>query len=416
ATIGAGYSGGLTGTGLTGNVSYSENNINGTGNGASVRLERGARYGNAQISTSIPYFGKTEQSQKYSIGATILVNGQTNYYPVDTLPSSAGSNVIGGSGSNNVIGSGAILGAVPVTLVPLDQANPNAVGGVVSTYQASSAGVTLSVGRRLTDYVRVSTGLNLEQVASSVTVPAPYVFSGATSIGPIVQATPGPISSVLGGTVSGSQALGVNAPSIATIDSTRPFNLRSLTVGINADTRDDIFNPRRGYTLALSDEFSGRAVGSDFNYTLPVFDATRFWPILRTATFGTHLRVGASTGAIPANRLYTFSDQELRGYSDVFYGTEEALFQAEIRVPVTADKKFSIATFFDDGAVRIRGAAPVYDAFGNLVSTPNNYTFYPDVGIGVRFDVPQLGLRTLRLDFAHGTRGSHTAFGIGQSF
>ncbi|MBV8354762.1 MAG: hypothetical protein JO101_05550, partial [Candidatus Eremiobacteraeota bacterium] len=77
---------------------------------------------------------------------------------------------------------------------------------------------------------------------------------------------------------------------------------------------------------------------------------------------------------------------------------------------------FSIATFFDDGAVRIRGAAPVYDAFGNLVSTPNNYTFYPDVGIGVRFDVPQLGLRTLRLDFAHGTRGSHTAFGIGQSF
>ncbi|MBV8354687.1 MAG: BamA/TamA family outer membrane protein, partial [Candidatus Eremiobacteraeota bacterium] len=307
ATIGAGYSGGLTGTGLTGNVSYSENNINGTGNGASVRLERGARYGNAQISTSIPYFGKTEQSQKYSIGATIFVNGQTNYYPVYTLPSSAGSNVIGGSGSNNVIGSGAILGAVPVTLVPLDQANPNAVGGVVSTYQASSAGVTLSVGRRLTDYVRVSTGLNLEQVASSVTVPAPYVFSGATSIGPIVQATPGPISSVLGGTVSGSQALGVNAPSIATIDSTRPFNLRSLTVGINADTRDDIFNPRRGYTLALSDEFSGRAVGSDFNYTLPVFDATRFWPILRTATFGTHLRVGASTGAIPANRLYTFS-------------------------------------------------------------------------------------------------------------
>ncbi|MBV8152258.1 MAG: BamA/TamA family outer membrane protein, partial [Candidatus Eremiobacteraeota bacterium] len=202
ATIGAGYSGGLTGTGLTGNVSYSENNINGTGNGASVRLERGARYGNAQISTSIPYFGKTEQSQKYSIGATIFVNGQTNYYPVYTLPSSAGSNVIGGSGSNNVIGSGAILGAVPVTLVPLDQTNPNAVGGVVSTYSASSAGVTLNVGRRLTDYVRVSSGLNLEQVASSVTVPAPYVFSGATSIGPIVQATPGPISSVLGGTVS----------------------------------------------------------------------------------------------------------------------------------------------------------------------------------------------------------------------
>ena len=35
AQIGAGYSGGITGTGLTGQVSYTQNNINGTGDGAS---------------------------------------------------------------------------------------------------------------------------------------------------------------------------------------------------------------------------------------------------------------------------------------------------------------------------------------------------------------------------------------------
>jgi hypothetical protein len=30
--------------------------------------------------------------------------------------------------------------------------------------------------------------------------------------------------------------------------------------------------------------------------------------------------------------------------------------------------------------------------------------------------VPQLGLHTLRLDFAKGTLGTHTSFGIGQTF
>ena len=47
AQIGAGYSGGLTGTGLTGTLSYSQNNINGSGNGASINLQRGARLSSA---------------------------------------------------------------------------------------------------------------------------------------------------------------------------------------------------------------------------------------------------------------------------------------------------------------------------------------------------------------------------------
>jgi outer membrane protein insertion porin family len=40
AQIGAGYSGGITGTGLTGQISYTQNNINGTGDGGSIRFER----------------------------------------------------------------------------------------------------------------------------------------------------------------------------------------------------------------------------------------------------------------------------------------------------------------------------------------------------------------------------------------
>ena len=416
ATIGAGYSGGLTGTGLTGNLSYSENNINGTGNGASIRFERGARYGNAQVSLSIPYLGNTPKTQKYSLAGTLFVNGQTNYYPVYQLPGVAGSNIIGGSGTN-VIGNGAgIIGAIPVTLVPLNPSNPTLVSGVVSTYQASSSGVTFTAGRRLSDYLRTSLGVNVEQVASSVTVPAPYFFASSVA-SPILSSSPlNPVSNVLGGVVSGSEALGVNAPSIANINSTAPYKLRSLVLGLSDDTRDDVFNPRRGVNVSLAEELSGRAITSDFNYTLTTVDAAKFFPVFSNATIGIHGVAGASTGAIPPNRLFTFSDQQLRGYNNVFYGTDELLFQAELRYPVTKDRKFTVAVFFDDGGVLIRGAQPIYDAFGNLILNPGRFTFYPDAGIGLRFDIPQLGLRTLRLDFARGNQGFHTAFGIGQSF
>ena len=415
ATVGAGYSGGLTGTGLTGNLSYSENNINGTGNGASVRFERGARYGDAQISMSIPYLGNSAKSKRYSLGATLFTNGQTNFYPVYALPNGAGSNVIGGSGGNGLIGSGGgVLGAIPVTLVPLNPTSPLTVPGVVSNYKASSSGITFNLGRRFSDYFRTTLGLNIERVASSVTVPAPYVFTNGQT--PLLSTPTNPATSLLGGVVSGSQALGVNAPSIANIDSTKPFNLRSVVLGLNDDTRDDVFNPRHGSNASISEEVSASIFSSDFNYSLTTLDVSKFFPVLQNSTFGLHAAIGGSTGAIPPNRLYTFSDQQLRGYGTVFYGTDDVLFQAEMRYPITKDRKFSVAAFFDDGGVEIRGAQPVYDAFGNVILNPGKFTFYPDAGLGIRFDVPQLGLRTLRLDFARGNQGFHTAFGIGQSF
>jgi len=52
----------------------------------------------------------------------------------------------------------------------------------------------------------------------------------------------------------------------------------------------------------------------------------------------------------------------------------------------------------------------------NTTTDLNAFTWHSDLGIGVRFDIPQLGLRTLRLDYAKGSLGSHISFGIGQAF
>jgi len=100
-----------------------------------------------------------------------------------------------------------------------------------------------------------------------------------------------------------------------------------------------IFNPRRGINLTLSDEISNKALGSDFNYQLITLDGARFFPAPHNSTLGLHLKFGTSTGAIPTNKLYIFSDQELRGYSNPFYGTDILLGQAALRVPLTPDRK-----------------------------------------------------------------------------
>ena len=401
AQVGAGYSGGLTGTGLTGNISYSQNNVNGTGNGASIRLEKGSQVGDAQISFTVPYLGNTEQSNKYSLGVTLFTQAQTNYYPVYLNTPAPAPGI-----TATPIPNGA---PVPVSIVPANATNYQLVSGVASTYKSASTGLSTTLGRRLSDYTRVSLGANVQEVSANATVPAPYYFPVNQALNPLAIATESPV-----GSTSASSAIGITAPSLAQIDSTQPYALHSLVLGIGADTRDDIQNPRYGWNTSVSDEYSSRAIGSAFDYTQYVFDAAKFIPFFRGSTIALHARYGGSTGAIPTNKLFTFSDQQLRGYTNPFYGTNEQLYQAELRYPLTADRKFSVVLFGDSGAMEIRGGTQINS--DGTTTALGSYVFHDDVGLGVRFDVPQLGLRTLRLDYAHGTQGSHISFGIGQSF
>jgi outer membrane protein assembly factor BamA len=406
AQIGAGYSGGLTGTGLTGTLSYSQNNINGTGDGGSIKLERGARIADASISASIPYVGKTEQSQKYSFGGTIFTNSQTNYYPVYVVPTPTPAPK-----------ATAVPSSAPVEvsiLPPNSSTAASQVSGVAATYEAKSTGVNLTTGRRLNDIFRASVGVNISSVESQAEVPSPYYFGNSNDTSLVGNACASG-TTILSSSCQDTSALGITAPSLAVTQAGKSYALHSFSVGFGADNRDDVFNPRRGVNATFSDEISSKALGSAFVYDQYVLDIAKFVPVGMKSTFGVHVRGGTSTGAITTNKIFTFSDQDLRGYSDVFYGTDEVLFQGELRVPLTVDRKFSVVGFVDSGGTRIRGATAGVDTNGNIVNYAQ-FTFHSDAGIGLRFDVPQLGLRTIRLDFAKGSEGTHTAFGIGQSF
>jgi outer membrane protein assembly factor BamA len=409
AQIGAGYSGGPNGQGLTGTLSYSQNNINGTGNGAQIRFERGARVSDASISATIPYLGDTPTSQRYSLGGSIFTQNQNNYYQVyqaSTAQAVVPNPVISTPSPGGGSGSGNSAGTIPIVLTP----NQNEISGVVANYYTRSNGAQATVGRRLSDIFTVSLGATAQRLATDVVLPTPYYLAGETSI------LNGPIQNTPFGQQTTGSSLGITASSIANTTNGQAFNLRSFTLGFSSDSRDDVFNPRRGINATLSEEIAGKALGSAFSYTLTTLDLAKFYPVLRASTLGFHAVIGGTTGAVPPSKLFVLSDQQLRGYSEVFYGTEEVLLQSELRYPLTQDRSFNLAFFGDYGSLRIRGAEPILDQFGNVVVDYNKWLYHGDVGVGIRFDVKQLNFRSIRLDFARGKGTTHTSFGIGQSF
>ena len=403
ANIGFGYSGGITGQGLYGTLGYQDSNLHGTGNSASVQFQRGSRTYLGQVSATVPYLGNTPKSQRYSLGVSLFDSGSTYYYPVYA----AATSVL----APTPIGTSA---PVPVTLYP--SSNSSLIGGVVSTSYSSSVGGSITVGRRLSDYVTASVTPTLQKVKYATTVPAPYYFEGSQPnvlIGP----TPNPLSSTV---QNPNGSFGIAATSIANVNTGLPYtlNLLSLQLATSPFTIDDPYNPRRGWKASIAETISNPGLlRSSFNYTATTIDVARYFPVLRSATLAFHLNPGFTTGVIPPSQLLTFSDQQVRGYNQVFYGTDAVLGQAEFRQPLTADRKLTAVVFADGLEYRIRGAYPLLDPYTNrIIGYPGDWARIADLGVGIRFDVPQLNLRTVRLDFARGAYGTHLSFGIGQSF
>ena len=399
ASIGFGYSGGLTGLGLYATLGLSDNNLHGTGNSAGIQFEEGARTGIAQLNASVPYLSNTPQGQKYTAGGSIFTNHSTYYYPIYGVTGTG----IGIAGNGQA--------PVPVTLYPSSASSQ--ISNAVATSTSSATGATGNIGRRLSDYTILSFSLSGQKIRYDTTVPSPFFFQGNQPnifVGP----TPGPLNSTQN---SFGGSFGIAASSIANVNTGAPYNLNTTGLSLQSITLDDPFNPRSGVKALLNATVSAQALGSNFSFTQSTIDLAKFFPVLRYATLGVHGVGYFSTGVIPPSSLFTFSDQQMRGYNQVFYATNAYLGQVELRQPLSVDRRITLAFFVDELDYHIRGAFPLLDPFTNRITGyPADWALYGDAGFGVRFDVPQLGLRTVRIDFAKGVNGTHTSFGIGQSF
>lgn len=416
ASVGVSYGGGgQYGQGLSGSISYSESNINGTGNGGSISAQRGSHVSDVSLSFTVPYIKKFKPS---SVQVQLFNNVVINQpYPVYKEP---GNNPfftlspVGGSPTTPLVATPA-----PGTFSGPCVAGSTPCNNEFANYSSRQAGIALSLGHPVADYTRLSYGVSATRLFQQFTAQG-FSQDLLDLRGAVLQ----PTSTTSGGVAQQSGA----------------SNLRSVNAGLIRDSRDDVVNPRSGSTGSVAEEVSIKAFGSNYRFSKTDLDATRFWPVRRHSTLGVHLNFGfsssydPSTGAgLPYNDLFSLSDQQLRGTKFVYYGDRQILGQVELRLPITQDRKVGVVFFADTGdapyVTPIVGATPAptptppsgpHAPFQPAALPQVTYVRAPfrlktDFGIGIRLTTPLLP-QQVRIDLATGKQGSHISFGFGQAF
>ena len=410
ASIGLSYGGGGTyGQGLSGTISYSEANVNGTGNGASISATRGQYTSNVNFGITIPYIHKFKST---SLTFNIYNNVVSNQpYPVYK---EAGNNTFYSlSPSGGSVPTSPLTATPPPGFTAVCTASSTPCTGQFANFSSRQAGFLISTGHPIAEFTRLNYGLSASRLYQQFTASGfPNSLLDQTSLG---------VTSAGGGVT-----IGANQPALA---------LRSLNGSLVRDDRDDVVNPRYGGVSALADEAALPFLGSDYHFNKGDIDITRFYPVRHHSTFAWHFNWGFSSGGttLPYNDLFSLSDQQLRGTKYVYYGDRELLGQIELRVPVTADKKLGVVFFVDSGS------APYVQAFPGPTPAPTPmppsgphapnvpgrgpqilyrqlpFNFFTDGGVGLRLTTPILP-QQIRIDLATGPQGSHISFGFGQSF
>jgi len=125
----------------------------------------------------------------------------------------------------------------------------------------------------------------------------------------------------------------------------------------------------------------------------------------------TRILIGTTARNVPFFEQYFLGGPDsLRGYDqDRFWGSNLALFQAELRVPVGKDNNFQGVLLFDSGD----SWNTIYQVSG--LSQDTAFKLRYDYGVGVRLVTP---IGPIRLDYAipNGGGSGRTQFSIGQSF
>ena len=411
ANFGVSYSGGgVYGQGLSANISFSENNLNGTGDGVSIGFQRGQYVSNITFGVTIPFIHKFKPD---SVSFSVF-NNDINNQPYPVYKEAGNNPFYSVSGAGGAISTGGI--GTPAPTGPC-LANGQPCSGLSAGYSSRQAGVQIGFGHPIAYYTRINFGVS-----------ATRLFQGFTANGfdqSLLDLRSAVISpNNFGNNIGGSPAR------------TGTSNLRTVSFGLSRDNRDDILSPRYGGTSTLANDVSLHGFGSDYQYDKTDVDLTRFWAVRQHSTLAAHVNVGLSSGGatLPYNTLYSLSDQQLRGQKYVYYGDRELLGQLELRIPVTPDKKFAVAFFADAGDVPyvtpVVGPTPgptptppagPHSPFQPPPQAPVTFVEAPfhlksDFGVGIRVQTPLLPGQALRLDFATGQSGAHVSFGIGQSF
>ncbi|HUV29839.1 MAG TPA: BamA/TamA family outer membrane protein [Acidobacteriota bacterium] len=199
--------------------------------------------------------------------------------------------------------------------------------------------------------------------------------------------------------------------------------IRSLTLSTSHDSRDNLFDPQRGWYASWTNEVAGSFLQGSNTFARTVLLVKHFRPLGRETVIGSALEIGwmepfGPAEQIPVNeRFYAGGPTSLRGFgyqrvgpADIFgkpLGGRFKIVWNVIEVRRTLYKLFGSAAFLDLG-----GVWSDIDLF-RLVD------FRADLGAGLRVNSPVGIIRLdygVNLDRRHGEPRGKIFLGMGQAF
>ncbi len=182
-------------------------------------------------------------------------------------------------------------------------------------------------------------------------------------------------------------------------------NVRSFSLSVARDLRDNFMNPSTGYKATVTGEFGMSMLGGDSNFQKITFDTSRFFKLRENHVIGVHLATGFGFNEISENNKYRIGGSDsVRGYDyGEFTGRNMAYGNLEYRFKIM-DNLYGVA-FYDIGGTW-NGSLPPLSTLSNEVGM--------GYGAGVRINTP-LGL--IRIDYGVSKEGAgRTYFGFGHTF
>lgn len=237
------------------------------------------------------------------------------------------------------------------------------IGGLaINDYEETHRGFNFTVGRPITDYTRVFVGMRSENVNIE---PAAYDYLDGA--------------------------------------------IRSTSLSLRTDTRDNIFEPKTGRFDTGSVEVFGGFLGGDYDYQKFNLDLRRFFPVRDKQVVGIHMFMGLGKDDMPRFDYYDIGGvNTVRGYEEYEYSGSKAIY-------FNAEYRFSLSG--NVSAVAFADAGGVWNNLKDMGFSPDDYI--KAVGLGLRLQIPYFGgMGPVRLDYAYAfsKKESKIHFGFGHMF
>ncbi len=196
--------------------------------------------------------------------------------------------------------------------------------------------------------------------------------------------------------------------------------ISSLTLELTQDTRDNIFNPTKGYSLNGSIEDAGGVFGGDKNFWKGTLSGTYYYTFFEKLVLEAKARAGladayGSTDDVPVyERFYAGGANTIRGYRERFVGPRDSgsdepiggdailIGNVELTFPVY-EKVIKAAVFYDIG--------DVWPRISDFVSDASQ--FKSGAGVGVRVKTP---LGPVKVDYGYPLSKNHNDKREGQFY